>query len=124
MIGEISGKVVRGDGYGKKLGFPTANIDRRQWRQRGRGIKLGVYAGLVALAGGNQYKAGIVIGPVDLKGLPKLEAHLIGYQGSLYGKRITFYLLKYLRPFKPYKSEALLRRQISQDIKRVHKLKL
>jgi len=120
----LTGQVVRGAGYGKQLGFPTANIDRRQYVGYGKKIRYGVYAGIVELPSGKKYKAGIVVGPNDKTGLPKLEAYLLGFSGSLYGKKLTFNLIKYLRPFKPYKSEALLRAQISSDVKKIKQLKL
>lgn len=106
------------------MGFPTANIDRRQYAAAGKKIKYGVYAGIVELPNGKKHKAGIVIGPADKTGLPKLEAYLLGFNGSLYGKKLTLSLVKYLRPFKPYQSEPLLRAQISADIKKIKQLKL
>jgi riboflavin kinase / FMN adenylyltransferase len=120
----LTGRVVKGAGYGKELGFPTANIDRRQYVAARKRIRRGVYAGAVELPNGRRYKAGIVVGPKDSAGLPKLEAYLLGYRGNLYGKKLVFYLIKYLRPFKPYKSEPLLRAQISSDVKKIKQLTL
>ncbi|MBU6447766.1 riboflavin kinase [Patescibacteria group bacterium] len=122
---KITGRVVKGAGYGRKIGFPTANLDRRQFiRSSMRGkIKLGVYAGYAHMAN-KKYAAGIVIGPIDQKGLPRLEAHLLGYKGNLYGRRMELNLIKYIRPFKVYKSEAQLMAAIKKDfilIKRVLK---
>lgn len=115
-LGQITGSVTKGAGYGRKIGFPTANLDRRQFFRSGLSgkIKLGVYAGHARLAN-KKYEAGIVIGPLDEKRLPRLEAHLIGYKGNLYGKRISLDLIKYIRPFKVYKSEAQLVAAIKQD---------
>jgi riboflavin kinase / FMN adenylyltransferase len=121
MKNTISGKVIRGDNYGKHLGFPTANIDRRQF-VRLKPIKHGIYAGRVTLPSGRSHKAGIVIGPLDKRGLPKIEAHLINFHGNLYGKTITLHLKKYLRPFRPYKSELLLKQQINRDIRNIKQL--
>lgn len=118
----ISGRVVRGQGYGRKLGFPTANIDRRQWRLH-KHLKLGVYAGLVQVAN-KMYRAGIVIGPLDTKKLPSLEAYLLGFQGNLYGKSITFHLREYLRPFRQFTNEVDLKKQIKQDVMTIKKMKL
>jgi len=120
----ISGLVVRGEGYGRKLGFPTANIDRRQYVASKQKIRQGIYAGTVMLPNGKQYRAGIVIGPADSKGLPKLEAYLLNYSGNLYGKKLMFRLVKFLRPFKPYTSESLLRKQIASDITKIKQLTL
>lgn len=118
----ITGRVVRGDGYGRKIGFPTANIDRRQWSRLKVKPKLGVYAGAVTLSIGRKYKAGIVVGPIDRKGLPRLEAHLLKFKGNLYGKKITIELVKFLHQFRKYKSETELRKGIAEDMRQVNKI--
>lgn len=119
MNKQILGKVVHGDHYGKKLGFPTANIDRRDYVRRKLKIKLGIYAGWAVLSSAKKYRAAIVIGPIDKTGLPKLEAHLIGFSGNLYGKKISISLGKYIRPFKKYTNIEDLKKQIKKDIKKV-----
>lgn len=116
---EISGKVIRGEKIGRRLGFPTANLDRRSFARRRQRIKFGIWAGYARIASGKNWLAGIVIGPSDKAGLPKLEVHLIGFRGSLYGKRLSVSLNKYLRPFKKYSSEEKLIRQIKKDIRKI-----
>ena len=119
---QISGKVIYGDNYGKKLGFPTANLDRRDYQKRKLKIKLGVYAGWAEFklkAKSYKLKAGIVIGPLNHRGLPKIEAHLIGFKGSLYGEKLIIYLQKYLRPFRKFKNKEKLIKQIKKDIERI-----
>ncbi len=123
----ISGKVIHGEKYGRKIGFPTANLDRRSYSRRKQNIKFGIYAGHVELKDLKikrlkDYPAGVIVGPLDKSGLPKLEAHLIGFKGNLYGKKITVTLQKYLRPFKKFKTEAELKMQIKKDIQRIRKL--
>ncbi|HVY67387.1 MAG TPA: riboflavin kinase, partial [Patescibacteria group bacterium] len=69
-----------------------------------------------ATVGGKSYRAGIVIGPLDRRGLPKLEAHLLGFAGNLYGRSITLTLKRYLRPFRRYAAAAAISRQIERDL--------
>ncbi|MHB8871200.1 MAG: riboflavin kinase [Candidatus Doudnabacteria bacterium] len=121
MVYFISGRVVKGDGYGRKIGFPTANIDRKEYLRKKMNIPFGVYAGLVSLEN-KVYKAGIVIGPKDHKGYPKLEAHLIGFKRDIYGKRLVFRIEKFLHKFKKYASEEDLKKGISKDTSRIKKL--
>jgi riboflavin kinase / FMN adenylyltransferase len=119
----ISGKVIRGDGYGRKLGFPTANLDHRQWQRDHLNIKFGIYAGRATIEPlHKQYQAAIVVGPLDQTGLPKLEAHLLGFKGNLYGKRLNLELVTYIRPFRKYTTEQKLIKQITSDINLVKKL--
>lgn len=121
----IKGAVIKGDGYGKKLGFPTANLDRKQFVKDKMKLPLGVYAGVAFLHHlGKIRKAAIVIGPLDKKKLPKIEAHILGFRGRLYGKKLTLYLYKFLRPFKIFKTEKLLADQIKKDVTRAEKLPL
>jgi len=129
----VLGKVIHGEHLGRKLGFPTANIDRRDFIRQNLKVKLGVYAGRVEVDGRllglpqktaikGSYRAAIVIGPIDHRGLPKLEAHLIGFKGNLYGKKMVLYLGKYIRPFKKFASVDLLKEQIKRDIQEIRKL--
>ena len=102
------------------MGFPTANIDRREYTRKKLKIKFGVYAGLAEVrlkAISYKLKAAIVIGPVDSSGLPKIEAHLLGFKGNLYGRKIMLFLVKYIRPFRKFKSEKALKLQIKKDIR-------
>lgn len=132
MTIDIIGTVIQGEGYGRQLGFPTANIDRRYYARRKLKIKLGIYGGYVYVVGaagsrrkkggqwpslqGKIWKAGIVIGPLDSSNLPKIEAHLIGFNGNLYGKRLAISLQKFIRPFRKFRSEEALKKQIKKDI--------
>jgi riboflavin kinase/FMN adenylyltransferase len=123
---EISGKVIHGKKYGRVLGFPTANLDRRQYARKKLNVKLGIWAGNAQLQTKNSqlktFPAAIVIGPIDKTGKPKIEAHLIDYKGNLYGKKITIRLKKFIRPFKKYKSVQDLKNQIGKDIIKINKI--
>lgn len=103
---KISGKVVKGYGYGKKIGFPTVNleVETKEFPPEG------VYAGTAVLEK-KEYKAGIVIGPGE-----KVEAHLISYDGDAYGKMITLQINKFLRAYKKFNTEKELIIQIKKDL--------
>ena len=105
---KISGMVVKGDGYGRKLGFPTVNLKITQ----GNPVPTvqGVYSG-TALLDGREYRAGIVVGPND-----KIEAHLIGYSGDAYRKNVELEIKKFLREYKKFNTEEELINQIKKDI--------
>lgn len=102
----ISGRVIKGEGYGKKLGFPTVNLDS----ETKEFPPAGVYSGMAVLDE-KEYRAGIVIGPGD-----KIEAHLIGYNGDAYGKEVTLLIKKFIREYKKFNTEEELIIQIKKDI--------
>lgn len=102
----ISGKVIRGDGYGRKIGFPTVNLET----QIKKLPSAGVYTGKASLDN-VVYRAGIVIAPDN-----KIDAHLIGYQGDAYGKEVKLTLNKFLREYKNFQTEEELINQIKKDI--------
>ena len=99
----LAGTVVRGDGLGQKLGFPTANLDVT-------GLALppnGVYA-VHAELDGRLYRSVLNIGlrPTLERPEPQLrvEAHLIDFAGDLYGRELEVTFLEKLRPEKKFAS--------------------
>ncbi len=107
MYFKFKGKVAHGDGYGRKLGFPTINLETDATDFPA----MGVYAGSARIEC-VVYRAGIVIGPNN-----KIEAHLIGYSGDLYGREVSLTLEKFLREYKKFDTEEELIAQIKEDIK-------
>lgn len=123
MSPTIEGKVLKGLKYGRKLGFPTANLDHKQYLKDKMKLPLGIYAGVAFLHHLKKIrKAAIVIGPLNKKKIPKIEAHILGYKGNLYGKKLTLYLYQFLRPYQIFKTEKLLVTQIKKDVKSVSEL--
>lgn len=118
----VSGIVIHGDGFGRTLGFPTANIDRDEYIEKECDLAHGIYAGVVTRESGAQFVSGIVIGPVDKQGLPKLEAHLLDFDGDLYGERLTFSIKDFLRPFEEYETMEMLKAAIKKDITTIKNL--
>ena len=110
---KISGIVIEGDAYGRKIGFPTVNLqtDLKEFPPEG------VYAGTAVLEN-IEYKAGIVIGPKE-KDKHKIEAHLLEYTGDAYGKIVELTLHKFLREFKKFNTEEELIIQIKKDLEQI-----
>jgi riboflavin kinase/FMN adenylyltransferase len=111
----LAGTVVRGDGLGHQLGFPTANLDTA-------GLALppnGVYA-VHAEVRGKRQRAVLNIGhrPTLQNPAPQLrvEAHLIDFTGELSGQELEVTFVEKLRPEKKFPSLADLRAQIARDI--------
>lgn len=112
----ITAKVEKGNSLGHTIGFPTANIDL----PTGQAIpKPGVYAAVVkTLEDGVKHPAMVNIGtrPTVMRGDAKvIEAHLINWEGNLYGKDITVRFLKRLRDEKKFESIEALRHQLDSD---------
>lgn len=90
------------------LGYPTANLDRHYFTHHP--VPNGVYAGWTII-GARAVRSAAVVG-VD----GKVEVHLLGWRGSVYGRRLTVRLIKFLRPLRSFRSAQTLRRQIVRDI--------
>ena len=106
----ISGKIIRGKKRGRKLGFPTVNIELNDK------IECGVYAGSVKV-GAKNYKAGIFVSPDE----KLLEVHIIGFSGDLYGKEIEVEIIRRIRDVMKFESEEALKKQIERDIELISK---
>ncbi len=105
MSVNICGKVIKGKNKGKKLGFPTANIELK------KKIESGIYAGRVRL-NEKEYQAGIFVSP-DGK---ILEAHLIEFSGDLYGREIEIEIGGKIREVRKFGSDEELKKQVQKDI--------
>ena len=111
----LAGKVTRGDGIGRQLGFPTANLDVT-------GLVLpphGVWA-VHAYLGKQIHRAVLNIGcrPTLQRSSPELrvEAHVLDFSGDLYNQEMEITFVEKLREERRFDSLAGLREQIQRDI--------
>ena len=109
----------RGAQRGRTIGFPTANLT---------GIETllpahGVYAG-TADVNGQRWPAAVSIGPNPTFGeqREKIEVHLAGFTGDLYGLRLNVDLLSEIRPLQSFNSASQLIAQITADVALVQDL--
>ncbi len=119
----VEGTVVSGDGRGRLLGFPTANIEVEV------GAVLpsnGVYAGRL-LARGVSYRAAVNVGthptfPGAEGASPIVEAFLLGFKGDLYGWPVRLDFLRKLRDERRFSTAEELVRHMRHDITAVAEL--
>jgi riboflavin kinase/FMN adenylyltransferase len=113
----LVGRVVPGDARGEQIGFRTANLELPT-RQIVPGD--GVYAGAGLPRGaGVAYPAAVSIGRRPQfydHGERLVEAHLIGYDGDLYGEDLLVVLTERLRDQRRFADVAALGAQISRDV--------
>lgn len=109
----IRGMVTHGAARGHKIGFPTANVDAIDTLLPAHGV----YAGR-AYVGRERWPAAINVGPAPTFGeqADKVEAHLIGFQGSLYGQPIELDFLSRLRGIQKFASVDALKAQLASDV--------
>ena len=114
----FKGLVVRGDGRGRKLGFPTANIQTESSWDKLKEQALGVYVARIKMGG--DIKKGIAnIGKrptFNKDGKISLEVHIPGFEGDLYGQTVTVELIQHLRNEIEFGSVLELKKQISVDV--------
>lgn len=113
----IQGEVVRGLQLGTDLGFPTCNI-----RLQRRRIPLhGVYACEVIVDGRRLHSA-VNIGyrpTVTEAGEALLEAHILGFEGNLYGRSIEVIFRQKIRNEEKFDDLETLKQQIAADVVQV-----
>ena len=108
----VSGTVVHGRRLGHTLGFPTANIEvSDDW-----GAPDGVYRARVSVDGAI-YDAMSNLGRNPSVGgcRRRLETHLFGFDGDLYGRTLRVGLLEKIRDERTFPSVESLGRQLAED---------
>ena len=117
----VRGTIVEGDRRGRTLGFPTANLAPENEVVPGHGV----YAGHVRLldagtpAAGTRFAAVTNVGrrPTFKDADPSLaEAHLLDFDGDLYGRRIELSFESRLRGERKFPGADALREQIARDV--------
>ena len=107
----IKGEVIHGAQLGRKMGFPTANIDARDIK-----VDNGVYYSQVRLDG-KRHNAMSNIGlRPSVDGQTRLlETHIFGFAGDLYGQQIEVDLRLKIRDERRFASIEELQRQLERD---------
>ncbi len=117
---EVEGRVVRGDGLGRRLGIPTANlaVTHPQGLLPARGIYV-VRAGVGEADGGVRWHPAVAslgvrpaVGGRDLR----LEVHILDGTHYLYGRRLRVAFLHWLREERDFPDLTALVAQIRRDI--------
>ena len=110
----IEGKVQRGRQLGKKIGFPTANIDIKDYIL----ACPGVYSVKVKLPNKKNFNGIANLGyrPTFNGKKILLEVHLFNFSGNLYNKVLTVNFLSFIRKEKKFKNVDLLKKQIKVDL--------
>jgi riboflavin kinase/FMN adenylyltransferase len=110
----ICGRIVEGDRLGRQLGFPTANLDTANLILPPNGV----YAASTKF-NGQFYRVALNIGTrptVAAQPQLRVEAHLLDFNGNLYGTELELELDAKLRDEHKFTSAAELRKQIQLDI--------
>jgi riboflavin kinase/FMN adenylyltransferase len=107
------GVVVEGDRMGRRLGFPTANLAVHPLKV----LPPGVFA-VEAEGAFGRYKGVANVGTRPTLGGEerRLEVHLLGFAGELYGEEVRVRFLKRLREERRFPSLEALRAQIARDV--------
>ncbi len=109
----VEGEVVAGDGRGRRLGFPTANLALSPEQLVPAN---GVYAAWVWRAG-RRYASATNVGvrPSFAGDTAAVEPHILGFEGDIYGERLTLEFVERLRPERKFGNIEALKEQIGRD---------
>jgi riboflavin kinase/FMN adenylyltransferase len=111
----LEGEVVHGARLGRTIGFPTANLEADAARVL---PARGVYAA-VTRVGTDEFRSAVNIGfrpTVTSQADLLIEAHLLDFDGDLYGKQLRIELVERIRDESRFSSLDELREQLSRDV--------
>jgi riboflavin kinase / FMN adenylyltransferase len=114
----LHGTTAVGQRRGRTLGFPTANLDPLENLAPGDGV----YAVRVQV-GDRVWPGAANVGPNPTFGenARKVEVHLIGFHGDLYGQSLAVDFIRRLRDTRPFKGAEELIEQLRRDVDQARK---
>ena len=113
---KLTGKVAGGKKIGRRLGFPTANIEPD------RAVDLpenGVYVARVFIPGEEKPRLSVLdqgVHPTLPEGKPTIEAYILDFDGDLYGETVEVEYVRFLRPELKFDSVDDLIAQMKLDV--------
>jgi riboflavin kinase/FMN adenylyltransferase len=109
----IRGMVTHGAGRGDSLGFPTANLEAVDTLLPGPGV----YAGKAHIDQ-RDWPAAVNVGPNPTfqEAARKVEVHVIGFRGNLYGQPLEVDFVRRLREIQRFGSVEELQAQLRRDV--------
>jgi len=109
----VRGRVLRGKGRGRQLGFPTANLKP----ERELILAAGVYAARATWQGGRaDAVVNIGIRPTFGEGEYWVEAYLLDFAGDLYETTLILEFVERIRPEQKFPDVEALRAQVMRDV--------
>lgn len=116
----ILGRVIKGKGRGRNLGYPTANLKPHPEKLL---PGTGVYAGEV-MVGGNYYKGIVNVGnkPTFKDMSFGVEVYILGFEKDIYGEEVKIQLVDKLREIEQFSSSGQLAKRLEEDKKRAEKI--
>jgi len=109
----LAGEVVKGFQRGRTIGVPTANLNVTEQM-----VPMdGVYVARCAVDG-TTYPAALSVGllPTMEAGRRQVEAHLLGFNGDLYGRQLSVDVIDWLRDQRKFQGLDPLKAQIARDL--------
>ena len=116
----ITGNVFEDRKVGSKIGFPTVNIKIDKDKQC---LKNGVYHGAILISG--EWKKAVInygARPTFDLNDKLIEAHVIDFNGDLYGENLTVRFDGFLREIQKFVSVEQLKNQLEKDVEKVKNL--
>ena len=125
------GRVVRGESIGRKMGYPTANLETHSLKILPEGVfvvSVLVFKSKEDFLNSSPGQSGFYGGMCNIGSRPTVaketskekksfEVHLFGFTGNLYGKFLKVVFLKKLRDEKKFSDQETLKKQLIQDEK-------
>ncbi len=110
----IKSKVCAGEKLGRKIGYPTLNLNPRN---SPKDLKIGVYSCLVKIQN-RIYKGVLYFGPRLVLGETKniLEIHILNFSENIYNKMVEFKIGKFIRSPKKFENVKQLKEQLGKDL--------
>ncbi len=123
LLGEpyfVTGKVFADRMVGREIGFPTLNLKINKEKHR---LRDAVYAGHIYIDE-KRYKAIINYGPRPTFDLNEklIEAHILDFNGDLYGKEVKLFFDSYMREIQKFSGIESLNRQLQKDLETIKEI--